>query len=206
MDNQEKDFLDDIDTEIDTSVRKPKKQLSEQKLQHLQNIRVKALEKKKQMKEITEKANKLKEFESLKEAKKIQKEQLAKKYDEMIENAKPKEEVKPKIEEKPKVEEVKQEVKPKEEDVKPIKKKKVIKKIVYQEASSTDSDDADEVEVVKVKKQSKKKETIEHKPAQQNVNNSYSNLLYEASVDKLKNRMMDERAKHLIMSVMPSYG
>ena len=88
MDNQEKDFLDDVDTDI--SVRKPKKQLSEQKLQHLSNIRVKALEKKKQMKEITEKANKLKEFESLKEAKKIQKEQLAKKYDEMIENAKPK--------------------------------------------------------------------------------------------------------------------
>ena len=56
-------------------------------------------------------------------------------------------------------------------------------------------------------KQSKKKETIEHKTQpQQNINNSYSNLLYEASVDKLKNRMMDERAKHLIMSVMPSYG
>ena len=64
MDNQENNSLDDIDTEVDTSVRKPKKQLSEQKLQHLQNIRVKALEKKKQMKEITEKANKLKEFES----------------------------------------------------------------------------------------------------------------------------------------------
>jgi hypothetical protein len=50
-----------------------KKQLSEQKLQHLSNIRVKALEKKKQMKEITEKANKLKELESLKEAKKYKK-------------------------------------------------------------------------------------------------------------------------------------
>ncbi len=34
-----------------------KKQLSEQKLQHVQNIRVKALEKKKEMKVITEKAN-----------------------------------------------------------------------------------------------------------------------------------------------------
>ena len=165
------------------------------------------------MKEITEKANKLKEFESLKEAKKIQKEQLAKKYDEMIENAKPKIEEKPKVEEvKPKVEEVKpkeeiKEVKSKEEEeVKPIKKKKVIKKIVYQEASSSDSDDADEVEVVKVKKQSKKNETIVHKPAQQNTNHSYSNLLYESSVDKLKSRMMDERARNLIMSVMPSYG
>ena len=70
MDNQEKDFLDD--TEVETSFRKPKKQWSEQKLQHLQNIRVKALEKKKEMKVITEKANKLKEIESLKEMKKVQ--------------------------------------------------------------------------------------------------------------------------------------
>jgi hypothetical protein len=220
MDNQEKDFLDDVDTYI-----KPKKQLSEQKLQHLQNIRVKALEKKKQMKEITEKANKLKELESLKEAKKIQKEQLAKKYDEMIENSKPKEEeVKPKEEEVKPKEEIK-EVKPKEEikEVKPIKKKKIIKKIIYQEASSSDSDDADEVvrydpqsgsyhllrEVVKVKKpqaKNKNNEVEKPQPQPQNINNSYSNLLYEASVDKLKNRMMDERAKHLIMSVMPNYG
>ena len=95
MDNQEKDFLDD--TEIEDV--KPKKQLSEQKLQHLANIRVKALEKKKEMKQMTEKANEFKKIESLKEAKKIQKEQLAKKYDEIIANSKPNEEVvKPKIE------------------------------------------------------------------------------------------------------------
>ena len=54
MDDEEKDFLEEENI-------KPKKQLSEQKLEHLKNIRVKALEKKKQMKEITEKANKLKE-------------------------------------------------------------------------------------------------------------------------------------------------
>ena len=135
MNNQEKDFLDDVDTEIDTSFRKPKKQLSEQKLQHLSNIRVKALEKKKQMKEITEKANKLKELESLKEAKKIQKEQLAKKYDELIENSKPKiEEEKPKeeikeIKPKEEIKEIKpkeeiKEVKPKVEEIKSIKKRK----------------------------------------------------------------------------------
>ena len=205
MNDQEKDFLEDTEIEEDVKPTKIKKQLSEQKLQHLANIRVKALEKKKEMKQITEKANKLKELESLKEMKKLQKEQLAKKYDEMVENAKPKEEIKPKVEEVK--QEVKEEIKPKkEEEIKPIKKKKIIKKVIYQEASSSDSDDADEVEVVKVKKQSKKKETIEHKPAQQNINDSYSNLLYEASVDKLKNRMMEERAKHLIMSVMPSYG
>ncbi len=57
-------------------------------------------------------------------------------------------------------------------DVQTIKKNKVFKKIVYQEASSSDSDNADEVEVVKVKKPSKKKETIEHKPAQKNINDS----------------------------------
>ena len=87
MNDQEKDFLED--TEIEEDVKPTKKKLSEQKLQHLANIRVKALEKKKEMKQITEKANKLKELESLKEMKKLQKEQLAKKYDEMIENSKP---------------------------------------------------------------------------------------------------------------------
>ena len=203
MDDQEADFLDD--TEI-----KPKKQLSEQKLQHLANIRVKALEKKKEMKEITEKVNKLKQIESLKQVKQIQREQLAKQYDEMVANSKPKVEVE--VEQK-EIEVVKPKeavVQTKAGVVKPIKKKKIIKKVVYQEASSSDSDDADEVEVVKVKKQSKNKIIPVEKPTQPQpqpiVNNSYSNLLYEASVDKLKNRMMDERAKHLIMSVMPNYG
>ena len=149
MDDQEPDFLDD--TEI-----KPKKQLSEQKLQHLANIRIKALEKKKEMKESTVKINKLKEIESLKQAKQIQREQLAKQYDEMIEKAKPKE-IQPQSgdmpsgreEIKPEVKPKEVEVKPKEVETKPIKKKKIIKKVVYQEASSSDSDDADEVEVVK---------------------------------------------------------
>ena len=104
----------------------------------------------------------------------------------------------------------KDDIKPKDENkenIKPIKKKRIIKKIVYQEASTSDSDDADEVEVVKVKKQQPKNKTVIEKPQQQNINNnSYSNLLYEASVDKLKDRMMNERAKHLIMSVMPNYN
>ena len=62
------------------------------------------------------------------------------------------------------------------------------------------------MEVVKVKKQSKNKIIHVDKPQPQNTNYSYSNLLYESSVDKLKNRMNEERAKHLIMSVMPNYG
>jgi len=71
MNDQEKDFLDD--TEIEENVKPTKKKLSEQKLQHLANIRVKALEKKKEMKQITEKANKLKEIESLKERRNFKK-------------------------------------------------------------------------------------------------------------------------------------
>ena len=108
-----------------------------------------------------------------------------------------KEEIKP-VEEKPKE-------KPKEkEEIKP-KKKKIIKKVIYQEASSSDSDNADEVEIVKVKKQPKqiKQPEPQQKPL---INNSYSNLLYESSIDKLKSRMMEDRAKYLISSVMPSYG
>jgi hypothetical protein len=50
MDNQEKDFLEDTEIEEDVKPIKSKKQLSEQKLQHLANIRVKALEKKKMSK------------------------------------------------------------------------------------------------------------------------------------------------------------
>ena len=64
MNDQEKDFLEDTEIEEDVKPTKIKKQLSEQKLQHLANIRVKALEKKKEMKQITEKANKLKQLES----------------------------------------------------------------------------------------------------------------------------------------------
>jgi hypothetical protein len=213
MDTEEKDFLDDVE------IKPKKKQLSEQKLQHLQNIRVKALEKKKEMKEITEKANKLKEIESLKKAKQYEKEQLAKQYDEMIEKEKKVKEEKPKEEKQ--VEEKQVEEKPKEKikdqphsggenampsgrEIKP-KKKKIIKKVIYQEASSSDSDNADEVEIVKVKKQPKqiKQPEPQQKPV---INNSYSNLLYESSIDKLKSRMMEDRAKYLISSVMPSYG
>ncbi len=56
MDDQETDFLEETETET-----KPKKQLSEQKLQHLANIRVKAWEKK-EMKQMTEKVNELKKM------------------------------------------------------------------------------------------------------------------------------------------------
>jgi hypothetical protein len=140
---------------------------------------------------------------SLKKAKQYEKEQLAKQYDEMIEKEKKVKEEKPVEKEEIKQVEEKPKEKPKEE-IKP-KKKKIIKKVIYQEASSSDSDNADEVEIVKVKKQPKqiKQPEPQQKPV---INNSYSNLLYESSIDKLKSRMMEDRAKYLISSVMPSYG
>ena len=213
----EPDFLDVED--VEQTIRKPqpqsgglsigrKKPISEAQLQHLANIRVKALDKKKEMKIITEKANKVKEYETLKAAKQLQKQEMAKHYDTMMKENEPKV-IEPKVE--PKVEEPKPEPKEKPKaEPKPQpqsgglpegRKKKVIKKVIYQEASSSDSDGADEVEIVKVKKPSKKPPP---EPKPEPI--TYSNLLYESSIDKLKSRMMDERAKHLVSSLMPQYS
>ena len=213
----EPDFLEVED--VEQTIRKPqsqsgglsigrKKPISEAQLQHLANIRVKALDKKKEMKIITEKANKVKEYETLKAAKQLQKQEMAKHYDNMMKENEPKV-IEPKVE--PKVEEPKPEPKEKPKaEPKPQsqsgglpegRKKKVIKKVIYQEASSSDSDGADEVEIVKVKKPSKKPPP---EPKPEPI--TYSNLLYESSIDKLKSRMMDERAKHLVSSLMPQYS
>ena len=211
----EADFInvEQEEEEQEISYRKPKKQLSEAQLQHLAVIREKALQKKKEMKVITEKANKIKEFETMKVAKQLQKQELAKQYDEMMfkqydEGIYSKPEA-PKVEvkiEAPKVEIPKEEVKP--TVVKPEKKKKVIKKVIYQEASSSDSDGADEVEIVKVKKSHKqsivpKQREVEEPPKKEN---SYTNLLYESSLDKMRTKMMDERAKYLVNSLLPQYN
>jgi hypothetical protein len=212
----EPDFINVEEEEQEISYRKPKKQLSEAQLQHLAVIREKALQKKKEMKVITEKANKIKEFETLKVAKQLQKQEMAKQYDEMINNQ-AKQAEPPKVEApKPEIkEEIKQkeEIKPKEEIkkevVKPEKKKKVIKKVIYQEASSSDSDGADEVEIVKVKKSHKQtapKQKEVEEPPPKIKENSYTNLLYESSLDKMRTKMMDERAKYLVNSLLPQYN
>jgi hypothetical protein len=91
------------------------------------------------------------------------------------------------------------------------KKKKINKKGIYQEASASDSNWADEVEIVKVKKQQKplkqqNQQEPQPQPKPQINNNSYSDLLYESSIDKLKFRMMEDRAKYLVQSVLQSYS
>ena len=148
-------------------IQPKKKQLSLKQLEHLNNIRVKALEKKREIK-----LQKNKEYEN-----KVSK-------PEVIE-----EPIKQPIEIKP---EVKAEVKSE------VKKKRTVKKVIrYVE---TDSDDDDEEEVVK--KEKKKPAPIQ--PIQQ-VEKSYNELLCESSLERMQSKIMNERAKHLITHIIPTY-
>jgi hypothetical protein len=106
---------------------------------------------------------------------------------------------KPTVVEEPIKQEVKSEVKAevKLPDV-TTKKKKTIKKVIrYVE---TDSDDDDEEEVVK-------KEKKKHVPIQpiQQVEKSYNELLCEGSLERMQSKIMNERAKHLITNIIPTY-
>jgi len=80
-----------------------------------------------------------------------------------------------------------------------VQKKKVIKKVIrYVE---TDSDDDDEEVIVK-KKAEKKSEPIQQpKP----IEKSYNDLLCESSLERMQNKIMNERAKHLITNIIPNY-
>ena len=92
-------------------------------------------------------------------------------------------------------------IKPIEPEVKTIsKKKRIIKKIVYEDGSE------DEIEDLR---------HVQPQPQQPNNNrymkmfsndDSYSNLVYQSACDKLKEKVQDERTKYLIKSLMPNYG
>ena len=146
-----------------------KKELSQKQIEHLNNIRVKALEKKREIK--------LKKNEEYKN--KVSK-------PEVIE-----EPIKQPIEIKP---DIKSDVKI---DIKSdVKKKKVIKKVIrYVE---TDSDDDADDEVITKKKP---------EPIQQpkTIEKSYNELLCESSLERMQNKIMNERAKHLISHIIPNY-
>ena len=162
--NVEKD-VEDVEV-----IQPKKKQLSLKQLEHLNNIRVKALEKKKEIK-----LNKMKEYQE-----KNQKQTVI---------------------EEPIKQEVKSDVKPeiKAEVKQEVKKKRVIKKVIrYVE---TDSDDDDEEEVVK---KEKKKPVPIQQPIQQ-AEKSYNELLCESSLERMQSKIMNERAKHLITNIIPTY-
>lgn len=182
MSEQEYNIENEIEiveeTPQDEKPIKTKKQLSPEKLEQLKQARLKGAEKKKEMKELKNKAKQL-PIEEMKIS--------AMKYDQL---QKQKEEI----------------IKPitKEENIKPVeineikkeKKKRIIKKIVYEDGSE------DEVEDVR---------HIQPPPNHRYMtlfsnDDSYTNLVYQSACDKLKEKVQDERTKYLIKSLMPNYG
>ena len=149
---------------------KPKRQISDAQREHLNKIRELAMKKKAELKEITLKS---------KLAKTVPKQDLAKQYDEYVEN---------KV--KTKKEEVKKEVEVEEEEEVIIKKPKPKpkKKIVYVEES-----ESEEEEVIVKKKTKAKPQTLE-------------NLVYNSTKDQLYNRVIEERVRNSIIGYGNALG
>jgi hypothetical protein len=154
-----------------------KRQISDAQREHLNNIRIKAMQKKAEMKEETLKA---------KLAKTIEKKELVKKYDEHTHSrAQASEHTQEK-------EEVKKDV------VKPKKEKKIVYKLA-ESSSSSSSDDEDE-KVVYVKKiKDKSKKQIHHKQENNDreyrQNESLDSTLYKSSQEILHKRAIEERVR-----------
>jgi hypothetical protein len=156
--------------ETPTKIKKP---LTSERLEQLKQARIKAQEKKHEMKQLKSKAKQLPIEEVKLNALKY--DQLQKQKEELT---KPKEE--PKVE-KPKVIE---------------KKKRIIKKIIYEDGSE---DEVEDIRHIQPKQNNKYMSMFENE-------NSYSNLVYQSACDKLKEKIQDERTKYLISSLMPNYG
>ena len=156
--------------EVPAKIKKP---ISAEKLEQLKQARIKAQEKKHEMKQLKSKAKQLPIEEVKLNALKY--DQLQKQKEELT---KPKEEI----------------VIPKEEKPKTIdKKKRIIKKIIYEDGSE---DEVEDVRYIQPKKNNKYMSMFENE-------NSYSNLVYQSACDKLKETIQDERTKYLISSLMP---
>ena len=182
MSEQDNNNIDNIDNikhveelpepQIEAPI-KIKKPMSSERLEQLKHARVKAQEKKHEMKELKTKAKQLPIEEFKLSAMKY--DQLQKQKEELI---------------KPKEQEV---VITKEEKPKVIdKKKRIIKKIIYEDGSE---DEVEDVRHIQTKQNN-----------QYNNHESYSNLVYQSACDRLKEKVQDERTKYLISSLMPNYG
>jgi hypothetical protein len=206
MENQEEDFVNE--EEIIKTV-KAKRIPSEAQLKHLENIRGKALIKKQQMRELTEKAQLAKELDDKKILKQKEKELLCQKYEnhikEKLEKEKEKEIV---VEFENKKEE---QITVPKQSVKP--KKKIVKKIIYEEeeSSSSSEEEVKEIIVHRKSKSKAKKEPVGPIEAEQIVvppppkELSYNEMIYETSLGRIKNRINDERARTILHSVIPTY-
>jgi hypothetical protein len=129
---------DELNTESEEVLNKPKRQISDAQREHLNKIRAKAMEKKAEMKQDTLKA---------KLAKTIEKKELVKKYDDYTQ------------EKEKEQQEIKKEI------VKPKKEKKIVYKLAD---SSDSSDDDDEKVVYVKKIKDKDKKQIYNKPENNN--------------------------------------
>jgi Fe2+ transport system protein B len=76
------------------------------------------------------------------------------------------------------------------------KKKRIIKKIIYEDGSE---DEIEDMRHMHQQEQNNKYMTMFN-------NDSYTNLVYQSACDKLKEKVQDERTKYLIKSLMPNYG
>ena len=153
-----------------------KKPLSDARREQLVKAREAAQKKKKEIKEITTKSKSLKLEEA--KLKAYQFDELMKKKEEIMN---PKEEI---------VEEIKQ------VEVKQPKKKRVIKKIIYED------DSEEEVEVLSVEKYKPIPQQQQQQP--QMNHETYTHLMYQNAYEKLQNKVNEERTKLLVQSLMPN--
>jgi len=184
QENKIEDLPEQIETTNEPPPTKTKKPITPERLEQLKTARLKALEKKQEMKELKTKAKQLPIEEVKLSAMKY--DQLQKQKEELI---KPKDQ--PHSCDMPSGREI---IKPKE--IKEPKKKRIIKKIIYEDGSE------DEVEDVR---HSEPKQNNKYMTMFRNED-SYSNLVYQSACDKLKEKLQDERTKYLISSLMPNYG
>ena len=167
----------DLNIQAETVV-KPKREITEAQREHLNKIRLLAMAKKAELKEITLKS---------KLAKTVPKQELAKQYDEYIAQKavtthKPVAVPRPKPEPEPESEE-------EEEETIIVKKpkKKIKKKIIFE------SESEDEEAVVVHKKKPQPKPPLE-------------NLVYQSNKDQLYQRMVEERIRHAMIGYGNSLG
>ena len=169
--------------EVPTKIKKP---ITAEKLEQLKQARLKGAEKKKEMKDLKTKAKQL-PIEEMKIS--------AMKYDQL---QKQKEEIVKPVEKEiitPVEKEITKPEKPKD------KKKRIIKKIIYEDGSE------DEVEDLRYIQPQQRPPPPQNKYMSLFSNDdSYTNLVYQSACDRLKEKVQDERTKYLIKSLMPNYG
>ena len=164
-----------IDLEVETVV-KPKREITDAQREHLNKIRLLAMAKKAELKEITLKS---------KLAKTVPKQELAKQYDNYVAQ-KAVQAVKPAAAPRPKPE-PEPESESEEEIIVKKPKKKIKKKIIFE------SESEDEETVVVHKKKPQQKPPLE-------------NLVYQSNKDQLYQRMVEERIRHAMIGYGNSLG